>query len=142
MLTAVRRSPRGPARRSASAPRSPMSEVSGDNPNPLPQRGPLAVNPDLIERVEETPDTVITLTNGTKHVVQESIDEIIESVQFVKAATLALARRMIENPAESVPAHLRIVHDARDETAKSDARSSPTLRADRSILALFLPSCR
>lgn len=77
-----------------------------------------AVNPDLIERVEETPDTVITLTNGTKHVVQESIDQIIENVQIVKATTLALARRMIENPAEPLPAHLHIVHNVRDETSE------------------------
>jgi flagellar protein FlbD len=76
-----------------------------------------AVNPDLVERVEETPDTVITLTNGTKHVVRESIDEIIESVQIVKATTLALARRMVENPAEPVPAHLRIVQNGRDESS-------------------------
>lgn len=76
-----------------------------------------AVNPDLIERVEETPDTVITLTNGTKHVVQESLDEIVESVQIVKAATLALAQRMVENPAEATPAHLHIVHNVGDENS-------------------------
>ena len=58
----------------------------------------IAVNSDLIERIEETPDTVITLTNGTKHVVQQSIDEIIEKVQMAKATTLALANRMVEDP--------------------------------------------
>jgi flagellar protein FlbD len=68
-----------------------------------------AVNPDLIERVEETPDTVITLTNGAKHVVQESLDEISESVQVYKATTLALAIRMIEDPPDGEAAHLRIV---------------------------------
>jgi flagellar protein FlbD len=68
-----------------------------------------AVNPDLIERVEETPDTVITLTNGAKHVVQESLDEISESVQVFKASTLALAVRMIEDPPDGATAHLRIV---------------------------------
>jgi flagellar protein FlbD len=30
--------------------------------------------------VEETPDTVITLTTGTKFVVKESCDEIIDKV--------------------------------------------------------------
>src|ERR1700735_854739 len=72
------------------------------------------VNPDLIERVEETPDTIITLTNGTKHVVQESIDEIAESVQTFKAMTLALATRMVGDPSDGTPT-LRIVHGVADD---------------------------
>jgi flagellar protein FlbD len=79
-----------------------------------------AVNPDLIERVEETPDTVITLTNGAKHVVQESIDDIVETVQIYKAATLALAVKMAEDPSAEGAAHLRIVH--------GDGNGEPTHR--------------
>jgi flagellar protein FlbD len=41
---------------------------------------PIAVNSDIIEYIEETPDTVITLTNGDKVVVQESMKEIIADV--------------------------------------------------------------
>jgi len=74
-----------------------------------------AVNADLIERIEETPDTVITLTNGTKHVVQESIDEIAESIQMLKAARLALATRMLENPAGETSTQLHIVRDSEGE---------------------------
>jgi flagellar protein FlbD len=40
----------------------------------------IAVNSDLIEYIEETPDTVITLTNGNKIVVQERMAEIIEKI--------------------------------------------------------------
>lgn len=40
----------------------------------------LAINPDLIETLEETPDTVIMLTNGNKYVVADSIDEIIKKI--------------------------------------------------------------
>jgi flagellar protein FlbD len=40
----------------------------------------LAINPDLIETVEETPDTVILLTNGNKYVVADTIDEIIKKI--------------------------------------------------------------
>jgi flagellar protein FlbD len=40
----------------------------------------IAVNPDLIQYIEETPDTVITMTNDEKVVVKESIAEIIEKV--------------------------------------------------------------
>ena len=38
------------------------------------------LNIDLIEIIEETPDTIITLTNGHKMVVIESVDEIIEKI--------------------------------------------------------------
>lgn len=37
----------------------------------------LTVNCDLIEFIEETPDTVITFTTGTKIVVRESAEEKI-----------------------------------------------------------------
>lgn len=38
------------------------------------------VNPDLLETVEETPDTVVTLTTGRKFVVKESAEQIIDSI--------------------------------------------------------------
>ena len=41
---------------------------------------PLVLNSDLIEHIETTPDTVISLTNGQKFVVTESADEVIEKV--------------------------------------------------------------
>ena len=36
----------------------------------------ITVNSDLIEFIEETPDTVVTFTNGTKIVVKEECDAI------------------------------------------------------------------
>jgi len=42
------------------------------------------LNCELIETVEETPDTIITTINGKKHVVQESIEEIIKKVMEYK----------------------------------------------------------
>lgn len=38
------------------------------------------VNDDLILYIEETPDTVLTLTTGQKIVVMDTIDEIIDKV--------------------------------------------------------------
>jgi flagellar protein FlbD len=38
------------------------------------------LNCDWIETVEATPDTVITLTNGKKYVVSESVDDIMKKV--------------------------------------------------------------
>jgi flagellar protein FlbD len=43
-------------------------------------RVPLVLNSDLIEHIETTPDTVISLTNGQKFVVLETVDEIIGRV--------------------------------------------------------------
>lgn len=40
----------------------------------------LVVNADLIETVEATPDTVITLTTGKKIVVTDSVEVIIKRV--------------------------------------------------------------
>jgi len=38
------------------------------------------VNPDLIETLEATPDTVVTLTNGNKLLVRDSMDEVREKI--------------------------------------------------------------
>ena len=44
----------------------------------------LVVNAELIEMVEATPDTVITLTTGHKVIVQESVDAVIKLVTAYK----------------------------------------------------------
>lgn len=41
---------------------------------------PLVLNSDLIEHVETTPDTVISMINGQKFVVLESTDDVIRKV--------------------------------------------------------------
>ena len=38
------------------------------------------LNSDLIEHIEMTPDSVVTLTNGQKFVVRESSDEVVRRV--------------------------------------------------------------
>ncbi len=38
------------------------------------------LNMDLIETIEATPDTVITLVTGRKYVVKESVDEIVKEI--------------------------------------------------------------
>jgi len=40
----------------------------------------LIVNADLIEFMEATPDTIITLTTGQKIVAADSVEEIVERV--------------------------------------------------------------
>ncbi|MBP3703870.1 MAG: flagellar FlbD family protein [Lachnospiraceae bacterium] len=43
-----------------------------------------SINCDLIETVEETPDTVITLTTGKKFIVKESRQDIKNLVKLFK----------------------------------------------------------
>ena len=38
------------------------------------------LNAELVKTVEETPDTVITITNGNKYIVKESAEVVIERV--------------------------------------------------------------
>lgn len=66
-----------------------------------------ALNPDLIERVEANPDTVITLVGGTKYVVVEDMREIIAAIVRHRADVL----RSATVPAAEVPrpAYLRPV---------------------------------
>ena len=41
---------------------------------------PLVVNADLIKYVEATPDTMITLFNGEKVVVLESVQQVVDRI--------------------------------------------------------------
>ncbi|MGB9679882.1 MAG: flagellar FlbD family protein [Thermoanaerobacteraceae bacterium] len=47
------------------------------------------VNAELIEFIEKTPDTVISLTTGKKIVVKESVDDIILKTIEYKRKTLS-----------------------------------------------------
>ena len=58
-----------------------------------------ALNPDLVERAECTPDTVITLVDGTKYVIAESVPEFIDSVRHYRASLIAQASRIEAEPA-------------------------------------------
>jgi uncharacterized protein YlzI (FlbEa/FlbD family) len=53
------------------------------------------LNPDLIVTVEANPDTVITLTTGTKVVVSEPPERVVEEIRSYRVAVLsgALSRR-------------------------------------------------
>ena len=76
--------------------------------------GAFALNPDLIERVEETPDTVITLVDDGKYVVRESLEEIIAAIRDAKAAIVAASHRF--DQANPVTPTLRLVPDPQTES--------------------------
>lgn len=51
----------------------------------------LMVNCELIQFIEETPDTVITFTDGKKIVVKETKEELVTKV-------ISYKRKIFENP--------------------------------------------
>ncbi len=53
-----------------------------------PRREPIHLNPDLFLLVEAHPDTVVTLTTGTKHLVAESPDAVADAVRTWRASVL------------------------------------------------------
>jgi uncharacterized protein YlzI (FlbEa/FlbD family) len=57
--------------------------------------GPVfTLNPDLIERAEATPDTVVTLIGGNKYVICESLDELVELIRDYRARIIASAEAL------------------------------------------------
>ncbi len=64
-----------------------------------------ALNPDLIERVEATPDTVITLVSGTKYVVGETVEQIVQEVCQFRASVLLATSSPAPAPTTRVRLH-------------------------------------
>lgn len=62
---------------------------------------PLMLNSDLIEHLEMTPDTVITLTTGQKFMVLEPAEEVVHRIVQFRRAIYA---RMCQCPSLSEPA--------------------------------------
>ncbi|SEJ56100.1 flagellar FlbD family protein [Demequina mangrovi] len=62
-----------------------------------------AVNPDLIQRAEATPDTIVTLVDGTKLLVKEGIDEVVSIVDDHRAAMVARAIEIANAEADLPP---------------------------------------
>lgn len=84
----------------------------------------IAVNPDLLERVEHNPDTVVSLIDGTRYIVTESIDEIVERVIDFRARVLSATDRLAESEGRithrgATPdrSGLRLVVDGADDSA-------------------------
>ena len=72
-----------------------------------------ALNCDLIERVESTHDTVLTLVDGTRYLVTEGVEEVVEAVRAYRASVVALSHQL-ESIVTEQPA-LRLVTDPEAE---------------------------
>ena len=65
----------------------------------------VALNCDLIERVEANPDTVLTMVDGSRYVVRESIAEVVEKIRAFRASVLREAVRPEHELAARRPLH-------------------------------------
>lgn len=50
-----------------------------------------AVNPDLVERIQETPDTTLIMVDGAKYIVRESMGDVIGLVAAYRARIVGMA---------------------------------------------------
>lgn len=55
---------------------------------------PLILNSDLIEHIDATPDTVVSLTSGQKFLVTESPEEVVDKVVEFRRSLLRRGPRM------------------------------------------------
>jgi len=68
-----------------------------------------ALNTDLIERIEETPDTILALIDGTRYVVKEPVDDVIDRVIAFRARVVSTAT------SDDAAATLHLISDQADD---------------------------
>ncbi len=85
----------------------------------------LALNPDLMERVEANPDTVVTMTDGKKVLVHETIEEIVDLVLEYRSEILRAAYREAHGQQIDPTPPLRLIvgpDESADSTGSASAR--------------------
>ena len=75
---------------------------------------PFALNPDLIERAEATPDTVLTLCDGAKVLIAESVEELVERVREYRSSIISRAETFGTDVAPEAPALSVVPFPARE----------------------------
>ena len=61
-----------------------------------------AINPDLIERCYASPDTHVTMVEGTTYIITETVDELIELIAAYRAPSPG-PRRHVRRLKSSAP---------------------------------------
>ncbi len=84
-----------------------------------------AINPDLIERIHQAPDTTIVMVDGRKYIVTESMAEVIEMIAYYRARVVAMATQV---PATSHPLGSRRLELASDDSDSSSTTVESTFR--------------
>ena len=63
---------------------------------------PFLLNPDLVQVVESTPDTHVTLTTGMRYVVTETPDEVVAAIRAWRAGVLTDALAASPRPVSAL----------------------------------------
>lgn len=58
---------------------------------------PITLNAEMIEFVESTPDTIVTMANGKKIIIKEPVQEVIDRVIVYKKKCLEMSNRRLVN---------------------------------------------
>lgn len=86
-----------------------------------------AVNPDLVERIQETPDTTLIMVDGAKYIVRESMAEVIDRIAAYRARIVTMASgtepRNATGPQPVLAAVAPIHGTATDRTVDRAART-------------------
>ncbi|UDY37188.1 flagellar FlbD family protein [Dermatobacter hominis] len=69
----------------------------------------IGINADLIERVETTRDTVVSLVDGTRYVVAETPAEVVDRIVEFRARVLVEVERLVADPDTPTAPPLRLV---------------------------------
>ena len=103
---------------------------------------PIAVNPDLIERAEHTPDTVVTLADGHKLVIQEPLEEVITLIRTWRASVAAEAITLVRMSGQEAPHTSRLTALRSDPVPGAELAAMADQNAHTSPLGqvLHLPS--
>jgi len=96
----------------------PLTRLNGEH---------IAINPDRIERADVTPDVILTMTDGSKYVIHESLDELIDRIRLFRASVLGLSYRLVfeGDDEEDGTTRLRVVRGA-----EAGVIAHPKLAAD------------
>jgi flagellar protein FlbD len=81
------------------------------------------LNSDLIERIDSTPDSVVTLIDGKKYVVSESLEEIIDAVRAYRSEVVAFGAHLADG-----------VHGSQDLAAAARAARPTPAATERPTL--------
>lgn len=103
-----------------------------------------ALNADLIERVEATPDTVVTLSDGTRYIVTDTVEQVVGAVRTFRSEALAGAIEMCAawvnaGSAPPPPHALRAVADAAPSSAASANDGDQEAGAERPLRLVGTP---
>jgi flagellar protein FlbD len=63
----------------------------------------IALNPDLIERVEATPDTVVTMIDDKKFLVDETLEEVLKLITDYRAYVIARSNDLAVSQTDGRP---------------------------------------